>query len=251
MDTHFVRLEKNRIVVDSKFLSVFFGRNKNTIRGWKNSKNMPVYETDDKGVNYYDLMEVVQWKKLNIEEKFSNNRDKKIDADSDDDFKLDLPYDLEIANIDLDNSLHLSILAAHPFGELIRDTLEFKAKQREKEKDIEKKEFELKVRKKEFIKTEELNQALAETFAMVKDVDVNSRSKFPIEIAEALLNENIITKEQKEQVRLMISRITDEVQNEKWKIISSQFMEHIKGYTVKTAKKFLYEIYKMIKRGEK
>lgn len=250
MKNHAVRVKKNLILVDISFLADFFGRNKNTVRGWKNSKNMPVHETDDRGVNYFDLLEAYKWYKINISEKFNKNKDKNIDAEVEDDFVFELPYGLEIAEIDLDNSLHLAILAAHPMGELIRDTLEFRAKQFEKEKDIEKKSFELKVRKREFLKTEELNQILAETVAMIKDVDINSRAKFPIEIAEALLNAGVIKREDKANTQGLIAEAFDEVQNEKYKLIDQQFMKHIQGYTPKIAKKFLYGIYKMIKGEE-
>ena len=66
MSKHTVEVEKNLIIVDTKLLSDYFGRNQNTIRGWKNSKNMPTLKTDDRGVNYFDLLEAIQWVKLNI-----------------------------------------------------------------------------------------------------------------------------------------------------------------------------------------
>ena len=41
MAQHKVEVLKHQIIVDTKLLSDYFGRNQNTIRGWKNSKNMP------------------------------------------------------------------------------------------------------------------------------------------------------------------------------------------------------------------
>lgn len=250
MNTHSVKVKNNIIIVDSGFLADFFGRNKNTIRGWKNSKNMPVYETDDKGVNYFNLVEVIAWVKINISEKFNHNKSKTINAEEDDDFELNLPYGLEIAEIDLDNSLHLAILVAHPMGELIRDTLEFRSKQIEKDSDIEKKNFELRVRKKEFLKTEELNIALSETMSMVKDVDINARSKFPIEIVEELLNEGYVEKKDKEKIQKLISGVVDKHMKEKYKIIASQFMKHTVKKTKEVTLKFLDEMKELIKKGE-
>lgn len=242
-----VRVSKGIIVVDINFLAIFFNRGKGTVRKWRSEKGMPSYEVNDRGEYFYNIMEVHDWKKLHIEEKFNHNRNKEINAEDEDDFKLDLPYDLEIAEIDLDNSLHLSILAAHPMGELIRDTLEFRAKQFEKEKDIEKKAFELQVRKREFLKTDELNQILTETLAMVKDIDINTRAKFPVEIADVLMKEDMITKDQKEKIQSLVSKAMDEVQNEKYKIISKQFMKHIQGYTDEATVEFLEDMIEQIK----
>lgn len=247
MKTHNVQVDKNKIIVDVNLLADFFERNKNTIRGWKNSNNMPTYSTDDRGVNYFDLLEVYDWKKINISEKFNHNKNKEITLEEDNDFKLELPFDLKIADIDLNNSLHLSILAAHPMGELIRDTLEFKSKQIEKNADIAKKEFELRVRKKEFLQTDELNARMSEFIAMVKDVDINSRAKFPTEIAEALLNENIINREDKAKIQRIVSEIIDKTQKDKYKIISTQFMKHIVTKTKKVTIDFLQEMIELIK----
>lgn len=250
MKTHVVRVDEGIIVVDVNLIADFTGRNKNTVRGWKNSKGAPVYETDDRGVNYFDLFKFIDWKKININEKFNHNRDKTIDIESEDDFKLELPHNLKIAEIDLNNSIHLSILAAHPMGQFIRDTLEFRAKQLEKEKDIEKKSFEMQVRKREFLKTEELKQILAETTAMVLDADINTRSRFPVEISEVLLNASIIDKKEKENTQSLIIGAIDEINNEKYKLMKSQFMKRLKGKTKQSSIKFLEELIEQIKEEE-
>ena len=250
MKSHTVQIGKNLIVVDVNLLSDFFGRNKNTIRGWKNSKEMPVYETDDRGVNYFNLLEVYDWKKIHISEKFNHNKDKQIDLEKDEDFKLVLPYGLELADIDLDNSKHLAVLAAHPMGELIRDTLEFVKQQAKREADVQKSEFELRVRKKEFLKTEELNARMSEFIAMVKDIDINARAKFPVEIMENLLNADLIKPERKADAQSIISESIDEVQQEKYKIISEQFMKHIVGKTKEVTVEFLEEMIDYIKKEE-
>jgi len=237
---HKIRVDKNLILVNRNLLAEYFGRSKNTISGWKNNKNMPVYITEE-GTHYYNLLEVIEWNSQNVNERFNPNRDKEIKLkDGIEEFKLDLPYGLEIAEIDTKNSLHLSILAAHPMGELIRDTLEFKTK-------YDKSEFELRVKKKEFLKTEELNARMSEFLALVKDVDVNMRAKFPLEIAEDLLEIGLIKESDREMVQSIISKSIDKIQKEKYKIISKQFMKHIIGRTKKITLSFLDEMKEYIR----
>ena len=250
MTEHKVKADKHKVIVDVNLLSVFFGRNKNTVRAWKNAKGMPVDHIDDKGVNYFNLMEVHDWKKINIADKFNNNKNTEIDIKNEDDFKLDLPYGLQLADIDLENSLHLSILAAHPFGEMIRDTLKFVQEQDKREIEIQTKNHELQVRKGKYLKIEEFNGGMTEFMALVKDSDINARAKFPIEIAEELLNVGIISKDNKIKTQEVISKAIDEVQDEKYKIISSQFMKHIKTKTKEVTIQFLEEQIEILKQKE-
>jgi len=250
MKTHVVRVEKNKIIVDGTFIADFKGRNKNTIRGWTNSKGMPVFETDDRGKNFFNLMEVHDWIKINISRKFNKNKSSEIDIEEEDDFKLDLPYDLELADIDLEDSLHLSILAAHPFGEMIRDTLKFVQEQEKREIEINTKEHDYNIKKGMYLKVEELNARMTEFMALVKDSDVNARAKFPIEIADELISSDLVKKEDKEKIQEIIRQAVDEVQEEKYNVISSQFMKHIVGKTKKITVEFLNEMIELIK-GEK
>lgn len=241
MTEHKVKVDKNIVIVDVGLLATFFERNKNTIRGWKNSKNMPVYETDDRGVNFYNLLEVYDWKKINISEKFNHNKTSEVDENFEDDFKLELPYGLEMANINLDNSLHLSILAAHPMGQLIRETLEFKSKQKEKEKELEKRQFDLDVKKGKYIEIQELNKALVETLSLLKEQDVNMRTTLPIAIVDYLILEKIIKPQDKSKLIEEIIKEIDEVISEKQKTIYEQFMKYTKS-TKKRVVDFLKEL---------
>lgn len=249
MEEFKVFASKGKIIVDSNLLAIFYKRNKNTIRNWKNSKSMPVYEILD-GINYFDIMEVHDWKKINIKERFSNNKSKEIEIETEDDFKLDLPYGLELADIDLENSLHLSILAAHPMGELIRDTLDFVLNQDKKQIEINTKNHDYQVKKGKYLKVEELNSRMTEFMALVKDSDINARAKFPIEIAEELLASDLIVKESKTKTQEIISTSIDEVQNEKYKMISTQFMKHIIGKTKKVTISFLEDMIKILKEKD-
>lgn len=219
---HKVQVNKKQILVDASFLAEYEGKNKNTIRGWKNSKGMPIYDVED-GANIYDLIPTLAWIKANISQKFNKNKDKTGSVDSEkQEFELNLPDGLSLSEIDTKNSEHLKILAVHPLGEVIRDTLEFRVK-------YEKQEFELRVKKREFLKTEELNARMSEFIALVKDVDINSRQKFPMELAEDLINENIITVDDKDKVQQLIFNRIDEINKKKYDIIYSQFMKHIEG----------------------
>ncbi len=247
MESFVVEVEKNKIIVDTNFLSVFFKRNKSTIRSWKNNKEMPVYKIDDKGVIYYDLLVVIHWHKINIKEKFNKNRSKEIDEQIEEEFDFKLPYDLELADIDLENSLHLSILAAHPMGEMIRDTLSFVKDYDKKEAEVEAKRHELEVKKGQYLRIEELNARMSEFIALVKDVDINARAKFPDEITNNLLNEEVINKENKDKVQSIILKSVDEVQKQKYKIIQSQFMKHIKDKSKKITIDLLQEMIEYIK----
>lgn len=249
MDTFAVEVEKGTIKVDTNFLAKYFGRNKSTIRSWKNNKEMPVLSIDDKGIVFYDLQETIKWHKLNIKEKFNKNKNKEIDVESDDEeFDFKLPYDLQLADIDLENSLHLSILAAHPMGELIRDTLQFVKDQQKREAEIQSKEHDLQVKKGQYLRIEELNARMSEFIALVKDVDINARAKFPDEISNKLMAEGLIDKEGKEKTQELILKSVDEVQKQKYKIISSQFMKHIKDKTKKITVELLENMIEYIKK---
>lgn len=244
MSKHTVEVEKNLIIVDTKLLSDYFGRNQNTIRGWKNSKNMPTLKTDDRGVNYFDLLEAIQWVKLNISERFNKN---KSSTDIDDtEINLNLPID--ISQINLKNSDHLAILAAHPLGEMIRDTIEFVEDLEKKKIESASKKHDLEVKQGKYIELEEMNKAMCETFALLKDSDINARAKMPVEISDMLLAENLIEKDNKSIVQEKIKQAIDEVQNEKYSIIKTQFMKYIKDKTGRITIQLLKE---MIEEFEK
>ena len=246
MAQHKVEVLKHQIIVDTKLLSDYFGRNQNTIRGWKNSKKMPTLKTDDRGVNYFDLLEAIKWVKLNISERFNKN---KSETDIDEsDINIDLPID--ISQINLKNSEHLAILVTHPLGEAIRDTIEFVEDLEKKEIESASKKHDLEVKQGQYLRIEELNQRMCEFIALVKDADINARAKMPLEISDTLLSENLITKDVKNIVQQKINEAIDEVQNEKYNIMKTQFMKHIKDKSGKITIKLLEEIIEQIKKEE-
>lgn len=245
MAQHKVEVLKHQIIVDTKLLSDYFGRNQNTIRGWKNSKNMPTLKTDDRGVNYFDLLEAIQWVKLNISERFNKNKED-IQKFSDAELMLKLPIDF--SEIDLDNAEHLEIIASHPMGEKIGAVLSLREDIKKKQIESETKQHDLEVKKGKYIELEEMNKAMCETFALLKDSDINARAKMPVEISDMLLAENLIEKDNKSIVQEKIKQAIDEVQNEKYSIIKTQFMKYIKDKTGRITIQLLKE---MIEEFEK
>lgn len=130
-----VEVDLGLIVVNTQLLSRYFGKTASTISGWKKVKGMPVHEESDRNIKY-ELFTVKEWKTHNIKDKYTPKgkiNGKEVSSD-DEDFKIDLPFGMEIGNIDLNNSQHLGVLALHPFGETIRDTL--KAREDIKQKRI-------------------------------------------------------------------------------------------------------------------
>lgn len=138
----------------------------------------------------------------------------------------------------------------HPLGETIRDTIEFVEDLEKKKIESASKKHDLEVKQGQYLRIEELNQRMCEFIALVKDADINSRAKMPLEISDTLLGENLITKDVKNIVQQKINEAIDEVQNEKYNIIKTQFMKHIKDKSGKITIKLLEEIIEQIKKEE-
>jgi len=168
-----VEVDKNKVIVPSALLAVYFGKNASTVANWKSQKGMATYDIQGKK-NRYELISTIEWKKANIKEKFSPNR-KNIEIDPEDldeDFKVELPFGMQIGTVDLDNSQHLAVLALHPFGEQIRDTL----KARE---DIRQKGTKTAEMRKELINMNDVDKSMSEQAIIHKQDLMNSEKSFP------------------------------------------------------------------------
>jgi len=119
-----IEVGKGEVVVPVTFLAEYFDKSVSTVANWKKLKNLPLYDTKN-GKNRFELISTIEWKKANLKDKFSPNKRVEISEDgvNDEDFRIDLPFGMQIGTIDLNNSQHLGVLALHPFGEMIRDTL--------------------------------------------------------------------------------------------------------------------------------
>ncbi|MBL0707457.1 MAG: hypothetical protein JJW00_00205 [Sulfurimonas sp.] len=149
-----VEVNQGEIIVSSNLLAEYFGKSPATVTNWKTTKNLPIHDKI-KGKYRYELISTVAWKKTNIKEKFSPNKQNVINTEVDDSFKINLPFDIQIGEIDLNNSQHLGVLALHPFGEMIRDTL----KARE---DILQKRLKTAEQKKELVSTKDAFRSITE-----------------------------------------------------------------------------------------
>lgn len=167
---------KGVLIVPLSAIAGYFGKVPTTVTNWKGQKGLPVYDMKDKK-NRFDFIPTVEWKRLNVKEKFSPNRtDIEIKNKDEEEFKVDLPFGMQIGNIDLDNSQHLGVLAIHPYGEMIRDTL--KTREEIKQKRIKTAEM-----KKELISVNDVDKSMSEQAIIHKQDIVNSEKSFPTTFA--------------------------------------------------------------------
>lgn len=205
MNNHTIYIDTHRILVNSTVLQEYLKVNKSTVSGWKKKDRFPdAVEVVGEKALYYDFVEVLEWKKRTIKDKF-NPKGRQIDIPPSSD---NLPDEdtkiggLEIEKINLKDRVHLNIIAKTQGGADFLDALKMA-------EEIISKSHKQQVEEKKYIVVSELDTLMSEFMAIIHNNITAMRDQLPLSQMESLIEKGIVDPKDKEKGITALKEIAD------------------------------------------
>ena len=213
-----ILIEKNKLLLTSKALCLYLGVSKGTISDYKN-KGLESYHVDGYKAQYFNLKETEEFRLRNIKDKHSPKKPPRGEEEQEEG-EHKLVDGRRLYELDMNNSEDLELLAMHPLGDRFIDTLKGA-------EDIKTKQHALKVKRGEYLLVQELNVAIAEILALVKNTMVVMRDQLPITQTEKLIELKTVKSEDKITVQELISDEADKYMEDSVKDIRTSMLKRV------------------------
>jgi hypothetical protein len=231
-----IKIENGNIYLDAKGLCELWDVKPPTITAYK-QKGLEVKLFDGDKTQYFEVKQAESIKILKVKDKHSK-KDNTIGSENTEDGTV-FPDGRRFYEMDIHNPIDMEMIALHPLGEMYLDRVETA-------EGIKKKQHDLKVKKGEYILMGELNQTLAETFALVLSYLVMLREQLPISQTEKLIQNKLIKIKDKQLSVELISKDADKYAEEITKDIDDAMLKRT-SKTTNVAILFLEKLIEKVK----
>lgn len=240
MSVHEVKIEEGKLYLKAKALANYYDVSAPTITAYKKKGLTPTKFNGDKTL-YYEVKHADEIKQT-IKDKHSQSVEPDMDSGSKKGVEDSVVFQdgRRFFQMDINDPEDLEMIALHALGEMYLDRVE-------KAEAIKTKQHALRVKKGEYLLVSELNMAIAETLALLRNMMVSVRDQLPIAQVEKLIKENLTSKENKQLTQKIIADEADSI----FEDITREIKEALLKRSVKSTKDTASFLKDLLKKYDK